>query len=113
MATSVADRRRSRASFTRTRARARLRDSQPLFASNQPLWLRIWLATRLTQWPLGEFVGTLAVEPVSVRDFSKGQLMRVLNAGVFDHSFVSTTDGVIEMPPTDILLMDFVLPLPS
>lgn len=71
----------------------------------------VWV--QVTEWPAGEFVGTLEVQPVDVRGFTKGQLLRVLDADVFDRAIVSTTDAVIANAPTDIVVMDFGIPLPS
>jgi hypothetical protein len=70
----------------------------------------VWV--RVIEWPAGEFVGTLEVQPVDVQGVAKGQLLRVVDADVFDRTIVSTTDGVIEIAPTDIVVMDFGVPLP-
>jgi hypothetical protein len=70
----------------------------------------VWV--RVIEWPAGEFVGTLEVQPVDVQGVAKGQLLRVVDADVFDRAIVSTTDGVIETAPTDVVAMDFGVPLP-
>jgi hypothetical protein len=46
----------------------------------------VWV--RVTEWPAGEFVGTLEVEPVDAEKFARGQLLRVGDADVFDRAIL-------------------------
>jgi hypothetical protein len=69
----------------------------------------VWV--RVTEWPAGEFVGTLEVEPVDAETFARGQLLRVGDADVFDRAILDAAGGVIEMPLTDGVTMDFGVPV--
>jgi hypothetical protein len=64
----------------------------------------VWV--QIIAWNDDEFVGTLAVQPTQCPGFTKGQMMHVPDADVFDRAIFSATEAV-EQPLTDVVAMDF------
>ena len=65
----------------------------------------VWV--RVTRWPEGEFVGALVAQPVDCPEYTRGQVIRVADADVFDCVVFSANGNAIEPSLTDLVAMDF------